>query len=62
MTLTLTLTLTLTTDPEQASLQQLRDLMARQLPRLAAHLDASGIDVTLFATQWYHDARPNPNP
>jgi len=37
----------------QASLQQLRDLMAGHLPRLAAHLDDSGIDVTLFATQWF---------
>uniref|UniRef100_A0A7S0HSH8 Rab-GAP TBC domain-containing protein n=1 Tax=Phaeocystis antarctica TaxID=33657 RepID=A0A7S0HSH8_9EUKA len=37
----------------QGSLQQLRDLMAGHLPRLAAHLDDSGIDVTLFATQWF---------
>lgn len=37
----------------QESLQQLRDLMARHVPRLAAHLEASGIDVTLFATQWF---------
>jgi hypothetical protein len=34
--------------------------MASHLPRLSAHLGDLGIDVTLFATQWYHDARPNP--
>ena len=41
--------------------------MARHLPRLAAHLDDSGIDVTLFATQWYAmtlglNPDPDPNP
>ena len=42
----------------QASLQQLRELMGTHLPRLAAHLEASGVDVSLFATQW---CMPNPN-
>ena len=33
--------------------------MGTHLPRLAAHLEASGVDVSLFATQW---CMPNPNP
>lgn len=33
--------------------------MGTHLPRLAAHLEVSCVDVSLFATQW---CMPNPNP
>ena len=35
------------------SFDALREVLGKQLPKLAGHLEAHGVDVSLFATQWF---------